>query len=192
LRLTKNIEDILRMGVINLFPCQGRCMVFMYPKALDRSRYTIPLFLQAFWYAAHAALENECTARYGFVVIGFPDNLSPKQWDFPLARACAESVRGALPMRVSGYHICNPAHFTAALWPVCRLILGERLRKRFILHYGSREKTLECLEQTFGFERAQLPLPIGGEQEIDFKRWLEERRILEASVHADFLACQNQ
>ena len=177
----KTIEDshqVLLMGAMNVFYCQGRCMAFVYPKALDRSKYTIPTFLRAFWYMAHVALENEETIKKGIVVVGFSDNISVRQLDVALGKACIDATKGILPVRFSAYHITHPSRIGASLWPLARPVVGEKYYNRFRLHLGSREKVLQRLE-SYGMSRSELPSPIGGEQEMNIQKWMHDREMCE-------------
>ena len=61
------------------------------------------------------------------------------------------------------------------MYPIAKLIVGERFFKRFVFHSGTKDQVLSHLEDSYGFDRAELPEPIGGELEIDCQRWIQER-----------------
>jgi hypothetical protein len=63
-----------------------------------------------------------------------------------------------------------------ALFPIVKVIMGERLRKRIIVHSASRSKARTELEK-YDLYEDKLPVEIGGNLTLDHDRWLKERNL---------------
>jgi hypothetical protein len=190
LRFDGNLDDVcdvIQMGVTNIIKCDssydGRTILYMCPKKLDKSIYTIQRYIKAFWYLIHVILENEETAKKGLIGIDFQDSISLAKADTNLVFACHECFKSVLPLRMSAYHICQPAPFMAMMWPVVKYIFGDRIFKRTHLHYGTPEKVLKSLHK-FGLDDADIPEALGGNRVIDIKQWIEKRRMYEEALDA--------
>jgi hypothetical protein len=64
-----------------------------------------------------------------------------------------------------------------ALFPMVKLVLGERLKKRVKIHSGSDEYVRADLEK-YGLTDNTIPTEIGGQVVLDHSQWLAERRRL--------------
>ena len=78
-------------------------------------------------------------------------------------------------MRLSGLHFCRPPVLLSAVFPVVKLVLGQRLKKRVKIHSGSDEAVRADLEK-YGLTRDTIPVEIGGQVVLDNSKWLSERR----------------
>jgi hypothetical protein len=168
----------LSIGVIQLTGTKdpsGRSIVFIDPSKQDRTKYTRESMCRTLWYMLHAALENEDSQRKGVVVIGYPHHVKFSQVDRALMKLQGESVRACIPVRLSGFHLCHPPVFFAIIYPIIKLMLGERLRKRISVHYGSEEKVLHQLEK-YGLAKDAVPSDLGGDVVLDVQSWLDKRR----------------
>jgi hypothetical protein len=163
------------MGVFNIFEASGRIMAFEVIRRYSLNGTTRKSYLKAFWYFVHTALENEETQKRGIVIINLPDGVNiRKQQDLRMVRM-ATSLKGVLPLRLSAYHIVNPPSWLALFLPLLTLFLGERLRKRVLIHAGTREEGLERLS-VYGLKRQELPREIGGGRTVDMAAFLAERK----------------
>jgi CRAL/TRIO domain len=77
-------------------------------------------------------------------------------------------------VRMSAFHICHPPTFFKLIFPILKLFLGERLRKRIRVHSGDEEHVNASLVK-LGLNNDILPSDLGGEVVLDFKNWLQER-----------------
>jgi len=168
----------LNMGFINLTGTkdpQGRTIVFLDPSKQDKTKYSRESMARAMWYFLHAALEEEETQKHGVVFLIYPHKARFKQFDRQLAKMNMESLKEAIPVRMSALHICHPPGFINLLLPIMKLLMGERLRKRIKFHTGSTENVLNSLE-TYGLTKDVVPTDLGGNIAIDMEGWLEDRK----------------
>lgn len=152
----------------------GRAVVVLDPSKQDSTKYSHKSMTRAFWYYAHAALEDEMTQRYGLVLLVLNRHSKLKQFDRGLSQMIISSIKGKLPLRLSGIHFCHPPMFMSIIFPIVKLFLGERLRKRIHVHSGSDEQVLHSLEK-FGLNVFDLPTELSGQVSLDPEGWLEER-----------------
>lgn len=142
---------------------------------LDKSKYTTESMGRAFWYVFHAALEKEETEKHGVIVIVDPGKVKFHQFDRSIAKVVSTSVKGALPVRISAFHVIHPPSFFKLIWPIIKMLLSERLRKRLRLHIGKEEHVLKNLNDQFGLSLDVLPKEVGGNVILDHKGWLKSR-----------------
>lgn len=165
-------------GVTRLIPGvkdpSGRSILFFDPSLQDKTKYTNESMLRVIWYTYHAALENVEAQKHGIVLVVWPAEAKFAQFNRPLVKQMASSIKGCLPVRVSAFHICHPPTFFKVIFPIMKLFLGERLRKRVRVHAGSEESVLKHLEN-FGLTKDKLPAQLGGGVTLDHMKWLEER-----------------
>jgi hypothetical protein len=170
----------LDLGVVQLIPGKvdpgsGRSLVFVDPSKQDRSRYARESLCRAFWYVLHAALQNVESQKKGVIVIGYPHRAKLSQIDRKLLQLNGESIRHCIPVRLSAFHVCHPPAFFAIVFPLFKLFLGERLRKRLKLHSGSNEQVLISLADPFGLTKDVIPVDLGGDVALDARSWLDSR-----------------
>ena len=163
------------MGVYNVYEASnGRIVAFEALHRYSLEGTSRESLLRAFWYFVHCALENEETQKRGIVVLNYPGKVNiRKQQDFRMVRMIA-SVRGALPLRLSAYHIVHPPSWVSMFLPLLSLLLGERLRKRILIHVGSKEKVIERLSG-YGLNRMDIPKEIDGDRIVDTTAFLDRR-----------------
>jgi CRAL/TRIO domain len=181
LTLTQALVDDeipLKIGFARLiegtFDPIGRGVMLVDPSKLDKTKYSRESMVRAMWYTIHAALEVESTQRYGLVAISFPRNAKFSQFDRELVKMILESLKGYLPVRLSAIHICHPPSFLRIIFPIMKVFLGERLRKRVRVHGGSEHQVLSLLAD-FGLLKEMLPVEIGGDKVVDQEKWLQSR-----------------
>jgi CRAL/TRIO domain len=153
----------------------GRGVMFVDPSKQDKTKYSRESMVRAMWYMIHAALEVESTQRYGLVTLAFPRNAKFSQSDRHLDNMIIDSLKGYLPVRLSAIHICHPPSFLRIIFPIIKMFLGERLRKRVRVHGGSIPYVLNLLAD-FGLSKEMLPVEIGGDKVLDQEKWLQLRK----------------
>jgi hypothetical protein len=181
LALSKALKDdtvALSKGFISLTGTKdatGRSIIFIDPSKQDKSKYPRESMCRAMWYFVHAALEDEMTQKRGIVNIVFPHHAKLSQIDRPLLKMNVESLKGCIPVRLTGVHICHPPSFVSLILPILKVFMGDRLRKRIQLHSGSTEKVLKHIA-AFGLPKESMPTVLGGDAVVDHLSWLEHRR----------------
>jgi hypothetical protein len=107
-------------------------------------------------YVLHAALEDVDTQQKGIIAIFWPARAKRLQFNrefiFLMARSIkgARYVKGAMPVRLSGVHICQPRTFLEWMFPLLQFVLGERLSQRIRLHIASdMDDLLEGLREPY-------------------------------------------
>ena len=174
----------LSIGVFNVVgtkDSQGRGILFMDPSKQDHDKYTRESMLRTIWYKVHCALEDEETQRHGLVFVACPKKVRMGQFDRGLSQRMIPAIQGCLPVRVSGFHICHPPTFFAIIFPLVKVFMNERMKKRIQVHRGSDEKVLKALEK-YGLTKDCLPTLLGGGIVLDPPVWLEKRREQESNV----------
>ena len=78
-------------------------------------------------------------------------------------------------VRLSGLHFCRPPLTLSTIFPVVKLMLTSRLRKRIRIHSGSDASVKKELDK-YGLHASVIPTEIGGELVLDNKKWLTQRR----------------
>ena len=120
---------------------------------------------------------NETAQKVGIVVVGYPHHAKLSYLDRKLMKMNVESLSGCIPVRLGGFHICHPPWFFGKVaFPLMKLVMPERMRKRVRVHVGSEEKVLKELEEV-GMGREVLPSEIGGDVVLDNDGWMQERKM---------------
>jgi len=145
----------------------GRAIMFADPSRLsgynkkdDAQRLGVA---RAMWYVMHSILEgNHSVQKIGVVMIVYPHNAKVSVIDRKLMKMNFESISGCIPLRIGGIHICHPPWFFGKIvYPIMKVIMSERMRKRIRVQSGSEERVLENLKG-YGLGREVLPSEIGG------------------------------
>ena len=131
--------------------------------------------VQAFWYCIHAALEDEETQKSGLLCVACPRHAKFKQFDPTLNQMLMDAIKGILPVRITCITICHPPTFFRVIWPVIKILMGSRLRKRVKVFSGSDESVVKQIE-SIGLAKNQVPELIGGTLKVDHLAWLEGRK----------------
>jgi CRAL/TRIO domain len=170
----------LRIGVGRSLPEKvdpgNRSILFADPSRQDHSLYDTINMVRAFWYTLHAVLEDEDTQKKGLIMMVYPHKAQLAQFDRSLANQLMGSIRGCLPVRMSAMHLCHPPAFFQVIFPIMKLLMGARLRKRVQIHFGTTEHVLGRLESKFGLSRTKLPSELGGSVLLDHEKWLDNRK----------------
>jgi len=174
----KDDEKSLTAGLFRLVPKAddaGHPIFFGDPTNMPVER-DHPSMVRCFWYHIHAALDSEDGQKNGVVLMSYPKNASFWQFDKKLMRAIVESIQGYLPVRMSAIHIVQPPTFFRIVYPIMKLLLGQKLKKRINVHVGKQEKVLEKLEEAYRMPKQNLPTEIGGEVVLKQDEWLQGRK----------------
>lgn len=177
-------EDAAKLGVFNVLPgtdSEGRKVVWVdgsaFPTKYDEkvSRESLCRFM---WYCYHCLLsESETTQKHGVVALFFNrKTMHLNQFDRQRTKLSVKSVKGCLPVRLKAIHLCQPPTWFSVAFPIVKIFLGERLRKRVCLHKGETNgKVFESLS-AHGLSKDIIPTDIGGSVVYDHVEWFEERK----------------
>lgn len=159
----------------------GRAILFVNPSRLagynkNNSDERMGV-ARALWYVMHNAIEgNDTVQKLGMIAVAHPQHVKPSVIDRKLMKLNMESLSGCIPVRMGGFHICHPPWFFGKIvFPIMRVVMPERMRKRVRVHSGSEEKVLDNLKD-FGLGREVLPSEIGGDVILDTDSWLQEMK----------------
>ncbi|KAL3908494.1 MAG: hypothetical protein SGARI_003035 [Bacillariaceae sp.] len=173
------IQTALNMGVMTLMEGvhdpSGRAIVYFDPSQYDKTKYTLETVLPAFWYVLHAALGTESAQQKGVIFIGDPGRASMSQFDRAVAKELIGSLKGALPIRLSAFHMVHPPAFAKVVLPVIKLFMSDRMKKRICIHSGKEDKVLETLQAKYGLTKEMLPTTIGGTYKVQHAEWVQKR-----------------
>lgn len=173
----KDEHIVLGMGFMQLLPDKdpiGKSVFFVDPSKQDSTKYGRDQMIKAAWYLLLAGLENEEAQKKGIVFISYPRHTKASQFDRVAVQAIVSSIRSILPVRVAAFHICHPPFFFAMIFPIVKIFLGARLRKRVLVHSGGDAKVLKQMEH-YGLSNYHLPTELGGDIKLDVNKWLTDR-----------------
>lgn len=131
---------------------------------------------RAVWYFIHASLElDENAQKYGMIFLGWLHHAKLQQFDRGMATIVFGSIQGALPTRLSAMHLCQPPSFFKLIFPIIKLFMTDRTKKRIKAHFGSTVEIAAKLE-SFGLSKDDIPEEIGGTIKLDVGNWLKQRQ----------------
>lgn len=173
-------EVALRRGFYSIIPVRhssGRFIIYADPGKLDRTLYTPEMLVRAVWYITHAVLEDEEVQKKGVIAILNPRRTKFSEVEKKTIWMNVISVKGCIPIRFSGVHVCHCPSMFKVIFPFLKLLMGPRLRKRLKLHYGSDKAVVKVL-RSFEIMPDQISVDMGGTWVYDHLAWIEERRAL--------------
>eukprot|EP00566_Odontella_aurita_P008295 CAMPEP_0113560844 /NCGR_PEP_ID=MMETSP0015_2-20120614/19655_1 /TAXON_ID=2838 /ORGANISM="Odontella" /LENGTH=651 /DNA_ID=CAMNT_0000462591 /DNA_START=1268 /DNA_END=3220 /DNA_ORIENTATION=- /assembly_acc=CAM_ASM_000160 len=176
-------EDVIALssGFLHLLTARdafGRAIIFGDPSKHHATTYSRESMIRVFWYLIHIATENPVVRRRGVVFIIYPRHGAWHQFDPPLFRSLfALGFKYMCPVGRS-IHLCHPDSMFHIINPILKLLFGDRLRKRFKVHYGTDEAVLSSLEE-FGLLRDILPSELGGQVRLNQVQWISDRMVRE-------------
>lgn len=173
-------EVALRRGFLSICPTRhssGRLVMFANPGKLDKKLYTREMLVRTCWYIMHACLEDEETQRKGVIGIIYPKTTKFSEIEKKIMWMCAVSVKGCIPIRLSAFHVCHCPTMFKIIFPFVKILLGPRLRKRLMLHYGSDKAVIKALKE-YDLIPEQISADMGGDWVYDHPVWIEGRRAL--------------
>lgn len=123
-----------------------------------------------------SALEDVETQKHGLVYVVESQNTSILKVDNKLSKMNQRAAKGAIPVRMSSFHIIHPPAVLSIVWPFVKRILSKRLLNRTKVHYGTSNE--DILSQLQGYEimKDGLPIESGGTLKFDAKAWSAARR----------------
>ena len=101
---------------------------------------------------------------------------SADRFDRKFAKTAIEMLHST-PLKSQASHWCLTHHKTVLsfLFPIIRQLMGKRLRRRIILHYGVDTALAGELSQ-YGMKAENIPADIGGKWPREkFERWVEKK-----------------
>lgn len=173
----KDDTETVRRGVYSLLSStdeMGRAFLLFDPSLQDKTKYSRESMVRSFWYVIHSALERETAQQHGVVGLGYPHNAKLHQFDRQLNKVNIASLKGAIPLRMSAIHICQPPSFISIVLPIVKLFMGERMRKRINVHTGDIDKVQASLAK-YGITPDMLPTDLNGHVQVDREKWAEQR-----------------
>lgn len=174
----KDDEVALSVGFMTLNKRKhesGRNIIFADPAKQQFDKYSTDSMIRAIWYIFHTALEDEETQKQGVVFLCDLSKAAVNLLDHELCRVVALSVTGCIPVRLSGIHGCYPPAVFWILFPIIKVLLGERLGKRIKIHSGAKKRVHAELTK-YLMPIHVVPSQLGGQLELDNAAWIEERR----------------
>jgi hypothetical protein len=163
-------------GNTNVDTPDERNILWFDASKLDPTSYTRDAGCRSFWYIFHAYLEDEQVQQRGMICINYSAHFTLKNRDPAFTRMCIGSLQGCLPIRISAFHGCHPPTLFRFAIRFFLLLIGERIRKRIIPHFGSEENVIQILEQKYDISRQHIPTDMGGNYILNGIEWLQKRR----------------
>lgn len=152
-----------------------RDYLFMDTSKLEPSQYSKESGCRAMWYFFHTLLEDEQVQKRGMIAVSFNAHATNRNRDPRLMRMCVNSFLGCLPIRLSAFHVCHPPTIARLVVAVFSTVIGERLRRRVLMHTGNYETVVQHLEKKFRIPGSAVPMDMGGSLRLDIDAWLAQR-----------------
>lgn len=150
---------------------------------LDLSRhdsklgYPIESMLRVVWYVMHVAVEDPGIRANGFVIIVHPNDSTPEEIQPELIVRTA-IIGSVIPLRWKGLHICHPCSSYNKYFPLVKMLAPSEMKDNMVVHFGTGEHVLECLSE-HGMCADRIPTALGGTVELDYSKWISDRREFE-------------
>merc|ERR1712127_511596 len=85
-----------------------------------------------------------------------------------------------MPLPWRGFHICHPCPSYNKYFPLVKMLSPTRIKDNIAVHFGTDEHVLQCMAG-YSMPASVLPKELGGSVELDYTRWLAERKLAEGS-----------
>jgi hypothetical protein len=99
------------------------------------------------------------TQKHGLVYLIESKNVNVLKVDNKLSKMNQRAAKGAIPVRMSCFHMVHPPAMIGVLWPLVKRFLSKRLLKRMKIHYSSSDD--DILSQLAAFEITKDAVPVG-------------------------------
>lgn len=149
----------------------GRQVLMMRPRLIDYSKVDPSDVLRHMWTLMDFLLKNEETQRKGIVIINEATNVARKNFSRDTIKLVLDAIQNAIPIRMAGFYICNAGLMFRIIFPIIKVFMKEKLRKRFMI-IGSNHQLLNSY-----FPPASIPAELGGTFEHDHYAWLMARGV---------------
>lgn len=172
-------EVAMAQGLLQVLPHKdpsGRTILFMDTSRQHWDQISIYNMARACAYILMTALQDETTQRKGIVLVSWTAREKFYQMNRQFITLMASSVKGALPVRLSGVHVCQPNFFFRIVYPLACMFLGDRLSKRIRLHPGKVEDLHKTLAP-YGLTQELLPTELGGKVVLDIEKWIAKQKM---------------
>jgi hypothetical protein len=167
----------LELGAMQIIRrSNDRDILYFDPSKLDKTKYTRESARRAFWYFFHALLEDVNVQKRGLIVLNYNANFGMSNRDPPFTKMFFNTIKGALPIRISAIHGCHVPYIYGCVIALLMIFIGERLRKRIVVHNGTNEEVNAVLVKQYGIAMEYIPQDMGGLLKLDVRSWLQERR----------------
>lgn len=158
----------------------GRALISFTPKRLSVPGLSFNGQRKALWYVIHAAIEDEEIRKNGMVLVVFLSDVTPEdiKFSWPIASKHIYPSLFSAPANVRAIHACNPPGiwFEYSVQAANAESMGKDMRKRRVIHMGTREQVIAELEQC-GISLDQIPVEMGGNFDYESVRsWIDMRR----------------
>jgi hypothetical protein len=183
-------REALSIGFLSLLPDPdgtGRCNIYVDPCALEGKKYGHEGMVKAAWYILHDALETESTQQKGVVFLVYLRGALLRHFDRKLIQHLTTSIRGILPVRVSGIHMFHAPYLFEVMFDVIALMLGERLTKRMKMYSDEEDDVIHEKLNDFGIIPSRLPTALGGSIEFCDGKWKQQETICVSEDEKDSL-----
>ena len=128
-------------------------------------------------------MSDHQTRANGYVLLVYPKNCtSPNQIDRNLIAKGTAIIGSIAPLAWKGFHILHPCSSYNKYFPLVKMLSPPSIKDNIAVHFGSEEHVLECMAQ-YALPKEKLPSDIGGLVELDYTKWLTDRKV-EEGVHA--------
>lgn len=185
LTLSRALSDdavALTHGYAQILPVKdehGRAIISMAPGLHDLDKYSRESLTRAFFYLMHLATKDAATRRRGIVWLidgRAPPDSSPM--DPPMSQMIMDVQKKYVPSALRAMHYCYPCRMFHMVSPILKMVIGKKMRKRLIIHYGEAEDVIGTLGG-YGIGRDVVPRDLGGNLKVDVVEWMRDRMILE-------------
>jgi hypothetical protein len=116
------------------------------------------------------------TQKHGLVYLIESKNVNVLKVDNKLSKMNQRAAKGAIPVRMSCFHMVHPPAMIGVLWPLVKRFLSKRLLKRMKIHYSSSDDDILSQLAAFEITKDAVPVGSGGTLPFDPKGWIEARR----------------
>ncbi|KAL9179910.1 hypothetical protein ACHAXT_007880 [Thalassiosira profunda] len=169
----------LDQGMLQILPekdAAGRTLLYYDPSRHDANGdCSTESLLRVAWYILHLSMTNPSDRERGVVLLVHPNRCAPEQIHRDFIARGLSHLGAVLPFRWRGFHLCHPCPSYNSYFPLVKMLAPRRMQDEVVVHFGSEEHVMECLEK-YGVAREKVPAELGGGVQLDYAAWLAERK----------------
>lgn len=124
-------------------------------------------------------MEDPVIRANGFVLIVYPKG--SKQIDHELIAKGTAIIGKLMPLRWRGIHICHPCSEYNKYFPIVKMLSPHDMKDNIAVHFGTEAHVLKCMA-SYSLPADRLPTALGGTVDLDYSKWISDRRELEGAV----------